>query len=232
MTPSATSSFADAVAGDQHAEARAALAAACHRLAAEGLVPGTAGNASVLVGEDRIVVSPTGAVLAEVDAAHAAVVDRAGALLDGPLAATSELPLHLAAYELGAGAVVHAHAPFATALACVLDEVPLVHYAMLAFGGTVRVATYATFGTPELAAGVRAALTGRRAALMANHGAVTIGPDLQTAVELMVELEWVCAVYWRAAQLGPPRLLSEADLAAVAGEIDRRGYGRPQPAGA
>ena len=71
----------------------------------------------------------------------------------------------------------------------------------------MRVAPYATFGTPELAEGVLDALEGRTAALMANHGAITFAGDVDSAVELSLLLEWACDVYWRAATLGTPRTL-------------------------
>src|SRR4051812_24141982 len=109
---------------------REQVAAACHRLAAAGLVPRTGGNVSVRAG-DRVAITPTGAELARVTAAGVTVIDHAGAVLDGDLAPTSEVDLHLAVYERhGAGAVVHTHAPVATALSCVLDELPCVHYEM------------------------------------------------------------------------------------------------------
>jgi L-fuculose-phosphate aldolase len=98
----------------------------------------------------------------------------------------------------------------------VLDELPCVHYTMLALGGTVRVAPYERFGTPELAQGVLDALEERRAALMSNHGAVVLGHDPQAAVEAALLLEWACTVYWRAAALGEPRLLDEEQRRAVA----------------
>jgi L-fuculose-phosphate aldolase len=158
-----------------------------------------------------------------------AVVDRAGSQVDGPLAPTSELDLHLGAYErFGAGAVVHTHAPFATALSCVLDEVPLVHYEMLMLGGPVRVAPYATFGTPELAAGCLDALEGRTAALMANHGAITWGADLAGALAATEVLEWACAVYWRASQIGTPRVMDDAARDEFMTALTQRGYGRKE----
>ena len=87
--------------------------------------------------------------------AELAVVDLDGTLVDGPLLPTSELPLHLAVYRnFDAGAVVHTHPPMATAVACVADELPCIHYTLLSLGGSVRVAPYATFGTAELAATV------------------------------------------------------------------------------
>jgi L-fuculose-phosphate aldolase len=204
------------------------VAAACRRLAADGLVHATAGNVSARA-DDLIAITPTGARLEELRADEVAVVDRAGSQVEGPLAPTSELDLHLGAYErFGAGAVVHTHAPFATALSCVLDEVPLVHYEMLMLGGPVRVAPYATFGTPELAAGCLDALEGRTAALMANHGAITWGADLAGALAATEVLEWACAVYWRASQIGTPRVMDDAARDEFMTALAQRGYGRKE----
>jgi len=201
-----------------------AVAAAARRLAAEGLVLGSAGNVSVLR-DGLVAVTPTGAILREARAEDVAVVDLAGRQVDGDLAPTSELPLHLGAYDRGAaGAVVHTHAPVATALACVLDELPVVHYQMAAFGGPVRVAPYATFGTAELAQLTLDALEGRTAALMSNHGTLCIGGDLAAAVDNSLLLEWAATVYWRASTLGAPRLLDSEQIADYRRTIDERGY--------
>jgi L-fuculose-phosphate aldolase len=211
--------------GNQEA-AREAVADACRRLAGEGLVHATAGNVSARV-DDHVVVTPTGAVLAELRPELTTVVDMAGSLVEGDLEPTSELFLHLAIYErFDAGAVVHTHSPVATALSCVVEEVPPVHYQMLAFGGAVRVAPYATFGTRELANNVHAALEGRSAALMQNHGAVCFAGDCHAATELALLLEWACEVYWRASAIGDPRVLSEDELAGVVQAVSERGYGQ------
>lgn len=209
---------------------RAAVADACRRLGAEGLLIGTAGNVSVRVGE-RVAITATGAVLARLTPDEVTVVDLDGTVVDGDLEPTSELDLHLGVYRrYGTCAVVHTHAPMATALSCVLDELPCVHYQLLALGGTVRVAPYATFGTPELAASVLAALEGGRgAALMANHGAVTHAPSLAQAVEHALLLEWACGVYQHAAALGPPRVLDEARQLAVIEAAIARDYGTTHP---
>ena len=208
---------------------RTDVAAACRRLAAEELLIGTAGNVSVRA-EDRVAITPTGAVLAELEPEMVSVVDADGRVVAGDLAPTSELDLHLGVYRrYGTGAVVHTHAPMATALSLVLDELPCVHYQFLALGGTVRVAPYATFGTPELAESVLAALEGRGAALMANHGALTHAPTLDKAVEHALLLEWACGVYQQAAALGEPRVLDEQQQLAVIEAAIARNYGTTHP---
>lgn len=211
---------------------RTEVAEACRRLAEEGLVIGTAGNVSARAGDDAIAVSPTGAVLAELAPEQVSVVDREGNLIDGDLEPTSELGLHLGIYDrYDAGAVIHTHAPVATALACVLeDELPCVHYGMLLLGGAVPVARYETFGTPELAAAVLDALEGKSAALMANHGAITHGPDVAAALDHALLLEWACTVYWRATAIGAPKALDEAQRQAVVSAALERGYGSTRSA--
>jgi L-fuculose-phosphate aldolase len=209
---------------------RSDVAEACRRLAAEGLVIGTAGNVSARAGDREVAISPTGAVLGELDPEQVTVVDLEGKVVAGDLEPTSELDLHIGVYRrYGAGAVVHTHAPMATALSCVLDELPCVHYQMLLLGGAVPVAPYATFGTPELASAVLDALEGRSAALMSNHGAITHGLDTNTAVELSLLLEWACTVYWRAAAIGSPRVLGEDHQQAVVSAALERGYGSTKP---
>jgi L-fuculose-phosphate aldolase len=208
---------------------REQVAAACRRLAAEGLVIGTAGNVSARA-DQAVAISPTGAVLADLTPEQVTIVDLEGRVVAGDLEPTSELGLHLGVYRHhGAGAVVHTHAPMATALSCVLDELPCVHYQMLLLGGSVRVAPYATFGTPELAESVIRALEGRTAALMANHGAIAYAADADQAVELSLLLEWACAVYWHAAAISTPRALDSDQRDAVIAAAVERGYGTTKP---
>ena len=215
----------------QLAPERERVAAVSRELAERELVLGTAGNVSARDG-DRVAITPTGAILSELQAADVAVVDLEGNQLDGPLEPTSEIELHLSVlrrYETAG--VVHTHSPMATALSCVLDEVPCVHYAMLALGGAVPVAPYTTFGTPALADSVVAALEGHTAVLMANHGAVTHGATVEDAMELSLLLEWACGVYWHAAQVGSPRALDEHERAAVIKAVTDSSYGATRAAG-
>lgn len=209
---------------------REAVAAASRQLAEQGLVLGTAGNVSARA-DEHVAITPTGAPLARLQPDEVTVVDLDGRVVAGRLAPTSELHLHLGVYRrYDAAAVVHTHAPMATALSCVLDELPCVHYQMLLLGGTVPVAPYRTFGTPELADAVLDALEGRTATLMANHGALAYGSDLDQAVEASLLLEWACRVYWYAAQVGTPRTLDEEQRSAVVAAAVERGYGTTRPA--
>ena len=209
---------------------REAVAAAARRLAAAGLVVGTAGNVSARSGES-VAITPTGAILADLEPEEVSVVDLDGRLEWGDLEPTSEIELHLGVYRrYVAGAVVHTHAPVATALSCVIDELPCVHYGLLTLGGAIRVAPYATFGTRALADSVLEALEGRRAALMANHGALVHGADLPSAVEGSLLLEWACEVFWRAAAVGKPATLDDDAQAAVIQAAVERGYGTTRQA--
>jgi L-fuculose-phosphate aldolase len=208
--------------------ARERLAAAGRRLADAGLVMGSAGNLSERVG-DLVAVTPTGATLDSLMAEQVVVVDLSGEHVDGELVATSELGLHLGIYRrYQAGAVVHTHGPLAIALSCVIDELPVVHYQMLALGGPVRVARYAAFGSRELAEATVEALRDRAAALMSNHGAVVHAPDLDLAVERALLLEWACGIYWHAAAIGTPRALDAQQQAEFLQTLAERRYGNLQ----
>lgn len=205
------------------------VASAARRLAAEGLLIGTAGNVSAREG-DRIAVTATGVVLGDCTPDQVSVVTPTGEVVEGTLLPTSELDLHLDVYAAtDTASVVHTHAPFSTAVACVLDELPVLHYQQLLLGGTIRVAPYATFGTPELATAVREALEGRQAALMANHGSVAIGSTLDKAVENALLLEWLAALHHRAAALGSPRVLTDEQQADVITQALTRNYGTTSP---
>jgi len=209
--------------------AREAIVTACRELSRDGLVVGTAGNVSVREG-DLVAVTPSGVRYAGLTPELVGVHRLDGTAVEAPLEPSSELPLHLAIYadRPQAGAVVHTHSPAATALSALVDEVPAVHYYVAMFGGPVRVAPYATYGTAELADNVVRSLDDRTGCLMGNHGAVTIGPDLQAALDKSLYLEWLCDLYLRARAAGTPRLLSPAELAAVAGRL--AAYGQQPPA--
>lgn len=205
---------------------RATLVAAGRRLAAGGLVVGTAGNLSVRAGE-HVVVTGSGTDLGELTPSRLSVVDRDGVVVAGDPRPTSELPVHLAIYaHTDAAAIAHAHSMSSTAVGLTHDVLPPVHYSTLLLGGVVRVAPYATFGTTRLADDVVAALTDRSAALLRNHGSIAYGASVVEACERLELVEWLAEVYRRAAALGPPRLLDEEELADAAAQFARLDYGR------
>jgi L-fuculose-phosphate aldolase len=177
------------------------------------LVVGAAGNLSVRDG-DTMLFTPLGTRLEAIDRGVRVRLSDGG-VLDGA-GPSSETPLHRAVYAAtDARAIVHTHSRFATVMSTLVSELPPVHYVTTAFGGCVRVAPYATFGSDELAANVASALVGRRAALLANHGAVTIGETIETAVDLAFQLEWLAEVAYYATLAGTPSLLADEQLDAV-----------------
>ena len=212
-------------------EARAAVAQACVELAAEGQFVGTAGNVSLRQG-DLIAITPTGLELATATADAITVVNLEGTVVAGDLQPTSELDIHVGAIaKLGAGAVVHTHAPWATALTLVADELPVIHYQLLELGGAIPVVPFHPFGSAELAGAVGAALSWRKAVLLANHGAVVVGASLKEAIGGVRLLEWASAMYLRAAAAGTPRALSEEQQRLVIEAAIARGYGRTHAVG-
>jgi L-fuculose-phosphate aldolase len=206
-------------------QARASLVHYGQRMAADRLAVGSAGNLSIRLG-DTVVMTPTGINYDLIADRNICVLDAQGVLLDGDGARSSEWPMHRRIYDLtDAGAVVHTHSPFAVAMSTVCDEIPAVHYSVLRLGGpTVRVAPYTTFGSDGLADAASAALDGRCAALLQNHGAVAYGASIDEAYDRALLLEWLAEVYWRARLAGSPRILSDAELGAVREAARRHRY--------
>jgi L-fuculose-phosphate aldolase len=205
------------------------------RMLDDGLAIGSAGNMSVRTG-DQVLITPSGIACRDMRAADICVVGLNGDLGPAPPSGavpSTETPMHLAIYAATAArAVVHTHSAEAIALSAVCDELPAIHYAIVSLGGPVRVADYFRFGTQELARSAVAALDGRNAAILRNHGAVSYGAALAEAYDRALLLEWLARVHrlaWsRAAGQGggrEPRILTEAELAEVAAEIRRVRYG-------
>jgi L-fuculose-phosphate aldolase len=207
------------------ADERAAIADACRGLRRDGLVMGTAGNVSVRV-DDLVAISPSGLDYAAVRPEDVGVHRVDGTPVDAPLRPSSEFPLHLAVYRArDVAAIVHTHGVASSAMSTIVDEVPASHYYTALFGGSIRVAPYARFGSDELAANVVTALEDRTGALLGNHGALTVGAALPSALELVAYLEYVCDLHLRALSTGlPVRTLPAEEIAGVAAAL--RGYGQ------
>lgn len=213
---------------DRELQLRVALVDVMRRAVADELSNGTSGNASAVLDEGRVLVTPSGIPPDELEPGAIVLVDAGGAVVDDEaLAPTTELALHLAVYLASptARAVMHTHSPYATAVACACDELPAVHYDIVVVGGPVRVAPYALFGSDELAAACAAALEGRSAALLANHGVVAHGETVRQAYERAAKVEWLAALWWRTRALGEPRVLSDEQLDGVRAQMARYRYG-------
>jgi len=186
---------------------------------ADGRVVGTSGNISVRAG-DLVAVSPSGLAYDEMTPETVGVHRLDGSPVDAPLKPTSEMPMHLTVYaRTDARAIVHTHSTSATVLSTLVDEVPPIHYMIAMFGGPVRVAPYATYGTEELAAAMISALQDRTACLLGSHGAITYGTTLAAAYSQAVHLEWICEIYLRASAAGAPRLLPPEEIEKVRGKL-------------
>lgn len=208
-------------------ELRQAIVEACRAMNALGINQGTSGNISVRCG-GTMLISPSAVPydqMAPEQIAAMAIEGDCGAWT-GPLPPSTEWRMHRGILKSrpDAGAVVHGHPTFATALAIARREIPACHYMIAAFGGaTVRCAEYATYGTEELARHALAALAGRSACLLANHGVVVCGPTLARAMWLAVELETLARQYCHSLLIGGPVLLSDAAVAATAAKLGSYG---------
>lgn len=181
------------------------------------LTPGRTGNLSVRDG-DEVAVTPTGVPYDAFDAGDVPVVDLDGERQAGRMDPSSEVPMHTGIYQHDRpGAIVHTHSPWATTMATLHRKLPPVHYMIVSVGREVPLADYAPYGTEELAANVVAAMAeaGSDAAILANHGLVVTGPDLETAVENTRHVEDLCRLYLRASSVGEPHALTDDQLAAV-----------------
>jgi len=212
--------------------ARRDIVQVCRRLYERGLIAGQDGNVSVRIAPDRILVTPAG--MSKVDVRTEDLVELAldGTLRRGARRASSEVAVHLRIYERRPDvmAVVHAHPPTATGFAvagesfdlCVLPE---VIYSV----GWVPLVPYATPGTEELADRFEPFVQGHDAFLMANHGAVTVGPSLLLAHQRMESLEHSAKIVLTARLLGRVNELSPADVAALEAARGRSGIGGAYP---
>ncbi len=178
-----------------------------------GLNQGSSGNLSAR-SREGFLITPSGQDMAALTAADMVAMDMDGRVL-GEGRPSTEWRFHRDIYTAfpAAEAVVHAHSPFAVALACLRRDIPAFHYMVAMAGGVdIRCAAYATFGTQALSDAVLAALQDRRACLMANHGLLAWGPSLPAALALAREVEALCGQYLRACQVGEPVLLSAAEM--------------------
>jgi L-fuculose-phosphate aldolase len=188
------------------------------RLLTAGLTTGTGGNLSIFNRRDGLIaISPSGIEYEVMTSADVPVVDVAGMTVEGSEKPSSELDFHLALYRKRPDiqAVVHTHSVYATTMACLNWEIPAVHYLVAFSGLKVPLAPYATFGTPQLAANVAESIGDFNALLLANHGLVTVGPNLATAFAVAEEIELVARIYYQAKCIGEPVILPNGEMSRV-----------------
>lgn len=212
-----------------HHELRQAVIDVARRMTLAGINQGKSGNVSARVPEGFLI-TPSGLAYERMSPADVVLVHLDGRY-EGTLAPSSEWRIHrdLYAARPECGAIVHTHAPYATTLACAGRGLPPFHYMVAVAGGhDIRCAPYATFGTQALSDHALAALERRKACLLANHGMIAFGRDLEAALLLAAEVEALCGQYWRVLQIGEPVLLSGEEMDLVVEKFAT--YGQPQPA--
>lgn len=199
-------------------DAARSLAVTARRLWEAGLIAGADGNISVRLGPDRILVTPSGLLKSELTAADMVETTLDGRRRRGFRRASTELDLHLRVYRQlpTCGAVVHAHPP--TALGFAVAGIPFdadVLAETIILLGQVPIVPYAQTGTPALGDLVEPLVATHHAVLLANHGAVTWGPDLAMARIRMESLEHAARILFTARQLGRVHRLTRRQVAAL-----------------
>jgi len=188
----------------------------CLAMNTQGINQGSAGNVSARH-QDGFLITPSGVAYERLQPGDIVFVDRDGASQDR-LAPSSEWRMHRDIYvdRPEAGAVLHAHSTFATALSCLRLEIPAFHYMVAVAGGSsIRCAEYALFGTQTLSDNMLAALNGRRACLLGTHGMICYHANLDKVLLLGIEIESLARQYWHACQLGEPVLLDNEQMTEV-----------------
>ena len=197
----------------------------CLAMNARAINQGSAGNISVRF-EGGFLITPSGMAYERLRPEHIVLVDLDGSSED-TLNPSSEWRMHRDIYtnRPEAGAVLHAHSIFATALSCLRIDMPAFHYMIAVAGGSdIRCADYALFGTQALSDNMLIALQERRACLLGTHGMICFHDNLDKALWLGVEVETLAKQYWHARQAGEPVILSQQQMDEVLQQF--RGYGK------
>ena len=205
---------------------RTAIVEVYTELARLGLNQGSAGNISARLGDNSMLITPTGCSAETLRPTHIVETSFSG-VSSQKLRPSSEWAMHAEVYARvpGAKAVVHTHADHATALACLHRPIPAFHYMVQALGGVdVPLVDYLPFGTRELGAAAGAALEARSACLLANHGTLARGTNLKAAFDATVLLETLSRQYLLALSAGKPMLLGSSEMTDIARRFED--YGR------
>lgn len=204
-----------------------ALIQTCLDMASQNLSFGTSGNASVRLDDETLLITPTGQAYGTLEPGDVVALKLDGRYF-GHHQPSSEWRFHrdILKSRADVNAIVHAHSPFATALACRGDDIPAFHYMVAVAGGNdIRCAPYATFGSQELSDHALKALSDRQACLLGNHGQIALGKNLAAALKMAGEVETLSAMYWRSREGAEPSLLDDAEMERVLKKFQT--YGTP-----
>jgi L-fuculose-phosphate aldolase len=197
---------------DNHASAQQVLDVA-RQLVSLGLNKGTSGNVSVRV-KNGFIITPSGVSVEQMTTESMVMMQFDGSA-EPHKKPSSEWRFHrdILQRRQEVNAVIHTHSMFATTMACLREDIPPFHYMIaIAGGGSIRCAPYALFGSQQLSDAALTALQARKACLLANHGMIAVGSDLNDALAVTVEVENLCEQYWRALQIKQPYLLTEVQM--------------------
>lgn len=186
------------------------------RMHERGLVAGNDGNISVRMTEEQVLCTPTGICKGRMTPDDLCVVDMVGNQCDGERQRTSEILLHLEIFKArpDVNAVVHSHAPHASAFAVTGEPVPRgVTAESEYFLGEIPIAAYETPGTQAFAETILPSVDRSNVCLLAQHGVVTYGATLDMAYMLTEALDAYCQTVILARQIGTPKTLPAAKLA-------------------
>ncbi|HHY66192.1 class II aldolase/adducin family protein [Kyrpidia sp.] len=197
------------------------------KMYASGLVKGTSGNVSARVPEEGyILITPTGIPYEDMERDDIVLVDEHGAVVEGFRKPSSEVPMHTRVYRdhPWVQGIVHTHSLFATTFAVLGETIPAVHYLIASMGTTIPVASYATYGTEELAAGASRTIgPDHKGILLQNHGVLAAGTSLDEAYQNAATVEFLAELYYRTRSIGRPILLSDEEIARVAEKLKKYG---------
>lgn len=194
----------------------------------QGLILGTAGNISVRV-DDGLLLTPTGIAYDDLVPEQIVQMNWDGTFA-GDVLPTSEWRFHrdILAARSDLNAVVHTHSRNATAVSILNRDIPPIHYMIAAAGGaSIRCSGYATFGTQELSDLALAALSGRRACLLAHHGVIAAHASLDEALTLAQTVEELAALYLACLGTGEVPVLGQSEIDVVVQKYESYGQQKP-----
>lgn len=181
-----------------------------------GLNVGSEGNISIRDNQ-KIYITPSGINIKDLNEEHISILDLDG-IKSNKIKPSSEVDLHLMLYKNREEirSVVHCHSEWASILSCQRKDILQFHYMVAEFGGRdIKCAEYATFGTKKLAKNVLKAIKKRKGCLMANHGQICVGKNLEEASHLSIALEKLSKQYFFCLLSKNLKMLSDNEMKEV-----------------